>query len=165
MAGILKPAGDGAADDHLVRRADGQLHGSQKRYLSPDEEEAVRAAWAEGIRRDEVAARAGITVSRLVARLKDQLADLPRRGQGKGGGRRRRDDDTGIDPTREEIMLRCAEVRRGWGHERYGIDTLDPVEQALRYMGHVGVNTRPEDPGDGNFADPAGGRSTFVDHP
>jgi plasmid stabilization system protein ParE len=107
----------------------GQLVGSRRQYLTPQEERRVREAWADGGRRDEVAAAAGITVARLVSRLADQLADLPKRGRGVGGGRRRKDEEAdGPDPTQDEIRLLAAECRRTWGPDRYGIGEPTPED-------------------------------------
>lgn len=98
-----------------ARRPDGRFRGAPPKQLLTDEQaQRVRQAWSEGLRRDEVAAAAGITVARLVARLKDQLADLPRRGQGVGGGARRENDD----PSEEEIWGRLVlEQQAKWTEE------------------------------------------------
>lgn len=85
-----------------------------RRFLSDEQVLIVRQAIASGATRDEAAAAAGITVSRLVSRLQDQLADL-RVGRG-----RRRGGPIPPPPTPEEIRERAAEVRRGWGQDRYG---------------------------------------------
>jgi hypothetical protein len=82
------------------------------RLLTPEQEAAVRAAWASGATRDEAARAAGITVDLLLIRLKDQLADLPRRGR---GGLHRRPTP---DPTEEEIWGRLtAEIQDKWTDE------------------------------------------------
>jgi hypothetical protein len=123
---------------------DGRLAGSSRQFLTPDQERRVREAWAAGGRRDEVAAAAGITVARLVSRLADQLADLPRRGRGKGGGRRPKAVD-GPDPTQDEIRARAAEVRRTWGEDRFGIGHPTP-EDDPRFIGRRAWAAIP-DPG------------------
>jgi hypothetical protein len=97
-----------------IRLKDGRVCGSRKLLLSREQEAAVRRAWRAGMRRDEVARAARITVSRLTARLKDQLADLPRRGRGKGGGRRKDD----YEPTEDEIYGRLTlEIQARWTDE------------------------------------------------
>jgi hypothetical protein len=83
------------------------------RFLTPEQESIIRQAWAAGLPRDEVARLAGITIHILEARKADQLADLPKRTQGVGGGRR------GVDPTPDEISDRAAEVRSRWAEHRY----------------------------------------------
>lgn len=98
-----------------IRLRSGRVCGSRKILLSREQLASVRKAWRAGLRRDDVARAAGITVSRLTARLKDQLADLPRRGRGKGGGRRGEDND----PTEEEIYGRLTlEVQARWTDEQ-----------------------------------------------
>lgn len=98
-----------------IRRKDGRVCGSRKLLLDREQVAAVRRAWRAGLRRDEVARAAGITVSRLTARLKDQLVDLPRRGRGKGGGRRVEE----YEPTEDEIYGRLTlEIQAGWTDEQ-----------------------------------------------
>lgn len=83
--------------------------------LSPAQVETIRRAWAEGLRRDEIARLAGISIDTLSARLKDQLKSLPRRGQGRGGGHR----PDGDDPSEEEIWGRLTkEIQAGWTDEQ-----------------------------------------------
>lgn len=81
------------------------------RFLSPDQEQAVRSAWADGLPRDEVARLAGVTIHILEARRRDQLADLPKRRQGLGGGRR------GGDPSEDEIVRLTREIQQRWSDE------------------------------------------------
>jgi hypothetical protein len=83
------------------------------RFLSPEQVATIRQAWAAGLPRDEVARLAGITIHILEARKADQLADLPKRPRGVGGGRR------GVDPTPDEISDRAAAVRAAWPEHRY----------------------------------------------
>lgn len=85
----------------------------QRRYLAPEVEAKVRELWLAGASRDEVARAVGITTDMLLSRLKDQLADLPRRG--RGGNVRMPTPD----PTEEEIAVRAAELRRSWTIDRY----------------------------------------------
>jgi len=81
--------------------------------LSPEQERIVRESWAAGLRRDEVCRLAGVSRDRLMARLRDQLSDLPRRGRGNGGNHR------GVDPSPAEIALATAAIRRSWPVERW----------------------------------------------
>jgi len=81
------------------------------RFLTPAQEQTVRAAWADGVPRDEVARMAGVTIHVLEARRKDQLRDLPKRRQGLGGGRR------GGDPTEDEIARLTREIQARWSDE------------------------------------------------
>ena len=114
-----------------IRGPDGRVWGSRRQLLTQEQEQAARDAWAAGLRRDHVAAAAGITVARLVARLKDQLADLPRRGQGFGGGARGEDDD----PSEEEIWGRLVlEVQSRWSEE----------ERDQRWKGRFNDSEDPE---------------------
>jgi hypothetical protein len=108
--------------------ADGRLVGKERRQLTAAEEAAVRAAWADqSCTMQEVAEAAGIAPALLRHRLRDQLADLPRRGQGAGPKGRFAE----LSP--EEIAQRCAEVRKTWGPERYGLrePTLAEVDARL----------------------------------
>jgi DNA-binding CsgD family transcriptional regulator len=102
------------------RDARGLLRGSLPALLTPEQERAVRKAWAAGKTQGEIAADLGIGRDRLVARLRDQLADLPRPGRGHRGGRRQ------PPPTPEEIHERAAVLRHGWSPERW----LDPLGSA-----------------------------------
>lgn len=114
-----------------IRGPDGRVWGSRRQLLTPRQEQAARQAWSRGLRRDQVASAAGITVARLVARLKDQLADLPRRGQGVGGGARGEEDD----PSEEEIWGRLVlEVQARWSEE----------ERDQRWMGRFNDSDDPE---------------------
>lgn len=98
-----------------IRLRSGRVCGSRKIFLTREQATAVRKAWRAGLRRDDVARAAGITVSRLTARLKDQLVDLPRRGRGVGGGRRSEEND----PSEEEIYGRLTlEIQSRWTDEQ-----------------------------------------------
>jgi hypothetical protein len=93
-------------------RRDGR--GSDRRLLDPAQERAVRAALADGGSWSEAAAAAGLTYSLLRQRRLDQLADVR---LGRGAGRKARH----ADPSREEIALRAAEVRRRWTEADWGL--------------------------------------------
>lgn len=77
--------------------------GGRKKFLTAGQEAVIRKAYARGASSAEAAFLAGVTVSVIQARLRDQIADL-RRGQGRGGRR-----GLAIDPTPEEIAERRAE--------------------------------------------------------
>lgn len=81
-------------------------------FLDAEQERIVREAWSRGVPTQSCAVLAGVSVDRLLARLKDQLADLPRRGRGRGG---RAQDD----PAPEEIAIAAAEIRARWTEERW----------------------------------------------
>lgn len=79
------------------------------RMLTPEQETAIRAAWAAGATRDEAARAGGVSVDLLLIRLRDQLRDLPRRG--RGGCMR----PPAPDPTEAEIWGRLtAEIQAKW---------------------------------------------------
>lgn len=95
------------------RDAKGRLTGSLRMLLSPEQERAIREAWAAGATRDEAARAAGVSVGRIRQRLADQLADLPRPGRGAAGKRR------ASPPTEQEIHERAAMLRRSWPPDRW----------------------------------------------
>ena len=98
-----------------IRGPDGRVWGSRRQLLTQEQEQAARDAWAAGLRRDHVAAAAGITVARLVARLK--MAELPRNA----------------NPTR--VRNRCATTGRPRGYYRkFGINRIE-----LRQLGNSGM--------------------------
>lgn len=115
-----------ARDDH------GRVYGSLPRLLTPAQEATVRKLWGTGIGQQEMARIVGIGRDHLIARLRDQLADLPRPGRGRCSGRRT------LPPTPEEIAARAAELRHGWTEERWlGLDPDDdrdrrPLEENAR---------------------------------
>ena len=122
-----------AADQPGGRLRDeaGRLQGSSRKTLTPDQEAAIRQVWAAGGTWMDAAGAAGIGVRLLRARLKDQLADLPRRGRGTGGGRRRKSEE--VDLCHEEIRLRAAWIRRSWGPDRYGIQEPDSPDDPRQF--------------------------------
>lgn len=90
----------------------GRLAGCLKTLLTPDQEQAIRQAWAAGATRDEAARAAGVSVGLIRQRLGDQLRDLSRAGRG-GNCRRKRPD-----PTPDEIYGQLtAEVQSRWTDE------------------------------------------------
>jgi hypothetical protein len=78
--------------------------------LTEAQVDLVRRLWAEGVHRDEIARRVGITISTWYARRGDQLKGLPKRERGVGLKRSR----GYVDPTPEEIAARCAEIQAAW---------------------------------------------------
>jgi hypothetical protein len=104
------------------------MRGQRRILLTAAQEAAVRLAWKQGLRRDEIARLTGVSIDTLSARLKDQLSDLKRRGRGRGGGHR----PAGRDPTEDEIWGRLTlEIQARWTDEQR--------EQAAR-----GAFKRPE---------------------
>lgn len=95
--------------DHL-----GRVYGSPRRLLSKAQEQTIRRAWAAGETMQRCAWLAGVSLAVIRPRLEDQLADLPRRGQGAGPKRR----EGARDPTPEEIWGRLTlEIQAGWSDE------------------------------------------------
>jgi len=88
-------------------------------WLTPEQEAEARRLLTSGATRDETAVAIGVSVSRLVSRLADQLRDV-RVGRGRGGGPR-----PSPDPTPREIWERAAELRQHWPPERW----LKPIER------------------------------------
>lgn len=126
---------------HFRDPATGQMRGQQRALLADEQLTLIRQLWATNATKAEVAEAAGIGMDTLIARLKDQLADLPPRGRGVGGGRRRGDM---AELSEEEIRMRAAEVRRSWGPERYGIGEPIP-EDDPRQVGRAGRHAIPDD--------------------
>lgn len=95
-----------------ARDQKGRLSGCQKTLLTRSQEAAARRVWRAGGTRDEVARAAGVSVGLIRQRLEDQLADLPRRGRGRGGRRRAQ------DPTEAEIYgTLTAAIQSRWSDE------------------------------------------------
>ena len=90
--------------------------------LTDDQALLIRSSLEAGLTRDQAAALAGITRSRLDTRLRDQLADV-RVGQGRRERRREY-----VDPTPEEIEQRKLEVQARWSEE-------DRAERRLNFSG------------------------------
>lgn len=96
-------------------RANGQLDGRDREWLTPEQAEQARRALAAGLTTREVAEQLGIPYRRMRERLIDQL------GIRLGRGRVRR----GIPKTPfpvlsdQEIRARCAEIRSRWTPERW----------------------------------------------
>jgi len=78
--------------------------------LTEAQVELVRRLWAEGVHRDEIARRVGMTISIWYARRGDQLKDLPKRERGTG----RKASRGYVDPTPAEIAARCADIQAAW---------------------------------------------------
>lgn len=112
------------ARKQIDRGTGGRLTGTAKTLLTPEQERAARDAFAEGGSRDDMARAAGVTVGLIRERLKDQLADLPKRGRGAPGMARRR----GIAmPHPIEIAVECALIRQKWPPHRFGL--VDELEE------------------------------------
>ena len=85
----------------------------------------ARRLWNDGLPRDAIAAALGISVDTFRARLRDQLADLPKRSRSMNSARR------GIDPTPREIAAAAARIREAWPIERF----LPPAHADARCEG------------------------------
>jgi len=99
-----------------VRHRDqlGRVYGSPRRLLTGAQEATIRKAWAGGETMQRCAYLAGVSLAVIRPRLEDQLADLPRRGQ--GAGRKKRPE--AVDPTPEEIWGKLTlEIQSGWTDE------------------------------------------------
>lgn len=92
----------------------GNRRGGRARFLTPAEEQLIRTALASGLTRDEAAAAAEISRSRLEQRLRDQLADVR---VGRGRRERRRTPQPELTP--DEIAYRAHLVRSRWPAERW----------------------------------------------
>lgn len=94
------------------RDRSGRLSGCRKTLLTRAQEAAARRTWMAGGTRDDVARAAGVSVGMIRQRLEDQLADLPRRGRGRGGRRRVE------DPTEDQIYgPLTASIQERWTDE------------------------------------------------
>lgn len=101
----------------------GRLSGTVKTMLSRSQEQAARRAWRAGRTQAEIAAELGVGQDLLRARLRDQLADLPRPGRGSRGGRR------AVDPTVEEIYGRLTLIEQAkWTDEERESKWQGPVQ-------------------------------------
>jgi hypothetical protein len=94
--------------------------------LSDDQVATLRRLWGTGLRRDQIAEAAGLTIDSLAsAKRALGLPDLPR-------GNRRATRAEPTLPTPAEISRACAEIRRGWSPEetavRQGYSPLGDVE-------------------------------------
>ena len=76
---------------------------------TPGQEAGIRALWAEGARRDDIAAAVGMTRDSFL--IAQRRLELPPRPRSVGSGNR------GVDPTGAEIRKPCAEIRGRWASE------------------------------------------------
>ena len=83
-----------------------------KLELTTEQADTIRSLWNNGLRRDEIAAAAGLTVDSLIAAKRE--LNLPRLRQ--SGGR-----VATVDPTHAEIREACAEIRKTWTVEEHAI--------------------------------------------
>lgn len=94
----------------------GQMRGQRKVLLNADQIKIIIRALRDGLRRDDIAALAGVTVDVLEKRLRDQLKHIKRRGAGVGGGRRPGREP---DPTEAQIWGELtAKIRAGWDDQQ-----------------------------------------------
>lgn len=111
-------------------------------WLTPQQEQTIRQALSAGATRDEAAAAAGITRSRIDTRMRDQLADL-RVGRGR---RERHRQKGGAFPTPEEIRMATAMIRAGWSEERWirgAPDLALPSPSLVADRRQSGAESRP----------------------
>lgn len=92
--------------------------------LSDEQAATLRTLWPTGLRRDEIARAANLTVDSLLAAK--ALLGLPNLRRGWRGPRRE------VNPAPPEIAAACEEIRRGWTPEetaiRQGYRPLEAVE-------------------------------------
>ena len=88
----------------------------RKNWLTPEVALRLRELLVGGATRDAAAEAVGITRSQLDTRLRDQLV-----GCRVGRGRREAVRGRSINPTREEILYRCALVRSTWTAAEWGL--------------------------------------------
>ena len=100
------------------------------RWLTPEQEQRLRAALLAGMTRDQAAAAVGLTRQFVDTRLRDQLRDVR-----VGRGRREKRREPTVDPTPEQIRIRAAMLRRSWSEDRWGIRPPDARDEAGRYGG------------------------------
>jgi hypothetical protein len=91
----------------------GRVRGRERSLLTGAQVNEIRRRWAAGETVAEITAATGLSVCRLKARLRDQLADLPQRDRRFGSGRRP------APPTEQEIHERAAMLRRSWPPDRW----------------------------------------------
>jgi hypothetical protein len=103
--------------------AKGRFCGSEVIWLTADQEKTIRAAWLAGATQGEISMLADVSIDRLRARLRDQLADLPPRDRRFGSDRR------AAPPTPHEIAARAAMLRRDWPEARWLGREPDEIDQ------------------------------------
>jgi len=91
---------------------------AEKYTLTPEQITLARSLWLEATPAQVVARELGISYDVLKARLGDQLADLPRRGRGRGSAHNR----GAPDPTPIELRAITAAIRKRWPDERWNSD-------------------------------------------
>lgn len=89
------------------------MFGSVAVPLTPDEESVIREAWADGATQGELSRVSGVSIDRIRARMKDQLADLPSRDRRHGSTRRT------APPSPAEIAAEAAMIRADWPESRW----------------------------------------------
>jgi hypothetical protein len=82
--------------------------------LSDEQVATLRTLWPTGLRRDEIARAANLTVDSLLAAK--ALLGLPNLRRGARGPR-----TPETNPTPDEIAAVCAEIRQGWSIAEHAI--------------------------------------------
>lgn len=86
--------------------------------LTDEQQAEVRKLWAEGLLRDEIARRVGLTVDEFNAvRKRLELPDRPRVGSRA---------HVPPPPTQREIRSLCRQIRQGWTPEEYALRAGHP---------------------------------------
>ncbi len=91
---------------------------AEKQVLTVEQLTLARSLWIEGVPAQVVARELSVSYDVLKARLADQLADLPRRGRGRGSAHNRGCPD----PSLIEIRAKTAAIRKRWPDERWNSD-------------------------------------------
>jgi hypothetical protein len=161
LAQLAKAVGVTESQINNARRPRGPLHGlprlpntRPKREFTADEVAAIFQMWNEGVPTNELCRRIGVANHIFEARRKpgEQLANLPRRAQGFGGGNWCR--KARLKPDWSGIADRILEVQRSWSEE----------ERQFRFRaGRLPDAYRPRESGTREFADaPARGMISNV---
>ena len=106
----------------------GRMYGSMVAWLTPEEEGVIRQAWADGATQGEMSWMSGVSIDRIRARMKDQLADLPKRDRRHGYDRRPE------PPSPAEIAAEAAMLRAAWPASRWLSSNPDDESVSARHL-------------------------------